>query len=147
MGLLQGSEPSCRLSGNTGSLCFSLCHFSSPPGSFFCLVVVSIPYVGLGLMATKQVPWATLSVSFWLLSSQLPAPLLAAFLFKLGAESSCLAKFRLQVMGSPGTAHTCLVRHFFLLQPAMFRRGQWKIWLPGSIWGPPTSPKVCMHAC
>ena len=35
MGLLQGPEPPCRLSGNTAPLCFSLCHFSSPLWEFF----------------------------------------------------------------------------------------------------------------
>ena len=97
-------------------------------------------------MATKQVPWATLSVSFWLLSSQLPAPLLAAFLFKLGAESSCLAKFRLQVMGSPGTAHTCLAQ---ALLPASTSHVQERPVENMAAWfhlGSPHLPKS-MHAC
>ena len=61
-------------------------------------------------MATKQVPWASLSASFWLLSFQLPTPLLAAFPFKSGTESSCLAMFRLQVIGSSGIAHPRLAQ-------------------------------------
>ena len=81
-----------------------------PSESFFCFVVVSTSWVWLGLTATKQVPWASVSASFWLLSFQLPTPLLAAFPFKSGAESSCLAMFRLQVIGISGTAHLCLAR-------------------------------------
>ena len=37
MGPLQGPEPPCRLSGDMGSPCFSLCHFSSPLWEFLLL--------------------------------------------------------------------------------------------------------------